>query len=82
MAISTPGGHGNGTPYGSPVTASTDADLAALQRACALAELRFSTATLLSTFAVMRRPGPRLAGLRGFLGLWLVGVVVTEIWRR
>ncbi len=33
------------------MTASTDADLAALQRACALAELRFSTATLLHRHA-------------------------------
>ncbi len=36
----------------------------------------------LSTFAVMRRPVPRLAGPRGFPGLWLVGAMGAEIWRR
>ena len=35
-----------------------------------------------STFAVMRRRGPRLAGLPGFLRLWLVGGMVGEIGRR
>jgi len=34
-----------------------------------------------STFAVMRRLVPRLAGLRGFLGLWLVGGLGGEIGR-
>ena len=32
-----------------------------------------------STFAVMRRRGPRLAGLPGFLRLWLVGGMWGEI---
>ena len=35
-----------------------------------------------STFAVMRRRGPRLAGLPGFLRLWLVGGMWGEIVRR
>ena len=35
-----------------------------------------------STFAVMRRRGPRLAGLPGFLRLLLVGGMVGEIGRR
>ena len=35
-----------------------------------------------STFAVMLRRGPRLAGLPGFLRLWLVGGMVGEIGRR
>jgi hypothetical protein len=30
----------------------------------------------------MRRPAPRLAGLPGFLGLWLVGARWAEIGRR
>ncbi|MGH8939168.1 MAG: Eco57I restriction-modification methylase domain-containing protein, partial [Actinomycetes bacterium] len=36
----------------------------------------------ISTFAVMRRRGPRLAGLPGFLRLWLVGELRAEIGRR
>jgi hypothetical protein len=43
---------------------------------------RWTSCIMLSTFAVMRRRGPRLAGRRGFLGLWLVGVMPGEIGRR
>ncbi|MGH4022591.1 MAG: glycosyltransferase family 2 protein [Pseudonocardiaceae bacterium] len=39
-------------------------------------------APVISTFAVMRRRGPRLAGLPGFLRLWLVGGLAGEIGRR
>jgi hypothetical protein len=40
---------------------------------------KFSTSTTRSTFAVMLRRGPRLAGLPGFLRLLLVGGMWGEI---